>query len=264
MRVQDSGPYKPVRALARGIALLQRLNELGAARPAALAQSIQLDRTTTYRLLATLEALDLVRRSESSDEYVLTDGVRSLSDGFTMRDRTTQIVAAHMGKLFPNILWPNDFATFENGTMVIRETTHRFSPYSIHRAMIGSQRSLLVSALGRAAIAGATDAQLEAMLDILAGSAEKGVTSRAKMNDQVDFIRSDFERRGYAWSIGGTDSKISAIAVPVRTKVDVAALNLVFFSTAMGIEKAAERFLEPLQACAGDMERDLADLASYA
>jgi IclR family mhp operon transcriptional activator len=242
--------------------LLQRLNEVGTARPAALAQSVRLDRTTTYRLLATLEAMGLVRRSESSDDYVLTDGVRTLSDGFTARDRTTQIVAAHMGTLFPQVLWPTDFATFENGAMVIRETTHRFSPYSVHRAMVGRPRPLLVSALGRAALAGATDAQREAMLDILAGSAETGAVSRARMNDEVNFIISDFGRRGYAWSVGGTDSKISAIAVPVKTRSDIAALNLIFFSSAMGVEKAAERFLEPLKACARDVERDLADLSA--
>lgn len=262
--MHDSGPYKPVRALARGVALLQRLNQLGASRPAALAQSIQLDRTTTYRLLATLEAMGLVQRSGSSDVYVLTDGVRTLSDGFTARDRTTQIVAAHMGKLFPQVLWPTDFATFENGAMVIRETTHRFSPYSVHRAMVGRPRPLLASALGRAAIAGATDAQREAMLDILAGSSEMGLTSRANMNDQVDFIVSDFGRRGYAWSVGGTDSKISAIAVPVKTGAEIAALNLIFFSSAMGVEKAAKRFLEPLKVCADNVERDLADLTSDA
>lgn len=260
-RVRDSGPYKPVRALARGVALLQSLNQLGACQPAALAQSIQLDRTTTYRLLATLEAIGLVRRSGSSDEYVLTDGVRTLSDGFIARDRATQIVATHMGKLFPQVLWPTDFATFENGAMVIRETTHRFSPYSVHRAMVGRPLPLLASALGRAAVAGATDAQREAMLDILAGSGELGATSRASMNDQVDFLISDFERRGYAWSVGGTDAKISAIAVPVKTRADVAALNLIFFSSAMCVERAAKQFLEPLKACAYNVERDLADLA---
>lgn len=262
--MHDVGPYKPVRALARGLALLQRLNELGAARPAALARSVDLDRTTTYRLLATLEAMGLVRQSGSSDDYVLTDRVRTLSDGFTARDRTTQIVAAHMGKLFPEVLWPTDFATFENGAMVIRETTHRFSPYSVHRAMVGRPRPLLASALGRAALAGATDAQRVAMLDILAGSPEMGPTSRASLDVQVEFVISDFGRRGYAWSVGGTESKISAIAVPIKTRADIAALNLIFFSSAMGVEKAAERFLEPLKACARNVERDLAELTNDA
>lgn len=257
-----SKPYKSVRALGRGIALLQTLNELGGARPSALAKAADIDRTTAYRLLATLEEAGLVRQAASSDEFVLTERVRTLSEGFTARDRATQIVTTHLGTLFPKVLWPTDFATFENGAMVIRETTHRFSPYSVHRAMVGKPRPMLTSALGRAALAGANDAQRQTILDICRGKLARTAMAERQFADQVAHVLADYERRGYGWSVGGTEGKISAIGVPVRTGRDAAAINLVFFSSAMTVETAVGRFLEPLRECARLVEADLAQIES--
>ena len=250
-------PYRPVRALGRGLSILQELNRRGSARPAELARAAGLDRTTTYRLLATLEAAGMVRSSASSDEYVLTPNVRSLSDGFTERDRTTQIVTGHLGTLFQKVLWPTDFATFDRGAMVIRETTHRFSPYSVHRAMVGQPRPLLDSALGRAALAGASAEERATMLDIYRGI--RPDVSPETLDGQIAYLLDDYAQRGYGWSVGGSDKRISAIAVGVRTGGEAAAINLVFFRSASSVEAAAERFLDALRTCAAAVEASLAE-----
>jgi IclR family mhp operon transcriptional activator len=234
--------------------LLQALNRLGTARPAELAEAAGLDRTTTYRMLATLEEAGFVIKSDSSDAFILTERVRTLSDGFTARDRTTQIVTGHLGTLFQKVLWPTDFATFESGAMVIRETTHRFSPYSVHRAMVGQPRPLLTSALGRAALAGATPQDRTTMLDILRGAEPWIDAAKRRLEKQVSRILTDYAKRGYAWSVGGTEYKISAIGVAVRTGGAAAAINLVFFRSAMSVETAAERFLDAMRECAAGIE----------
>ena len=35
------------------------------------------------------------------------------------------------------VMWPTDLATLEHDAMIIRESTHRFSPFSIDVGMIG-------------------------------------------------------------------------------------------------------------------------------
>jgi IclR family mhp operon transcriptional activator len=260
-RILDEGeakrPYDQVRALARGIALIKELNRVGQARPSALASATALDRTTTYRLLATLEELGLVTQSPSTDEYVLTSAVKTLSEGFTERDRLLRIVAPQLGLLFQQVLWPTDFAVFERGHMVTRETTHRFSPYSVHRAVVGQPRSLLNSALGRAALAGASKAERANMLRIAAGA---GVldNARSSVESVVNLLLKDFATRGYAASIGYTDPRISAIALPVCSGGSmVGAINLVFFRSAMSVEVAAERYLAELKQCVASIESQL-------
>lgn len=257
--MSNDQPYKPVRALNRGLVILQELNRLGSGRPAELAKAAGIDRTTTYRLLATLAEAGLVRESSDRGDYMLTDRVRTLSEGFTQRDRMTQVVTPSLGALFQKVLWPTDFATFERGAMIIRETTHRFSPYSVHRAMIGQPRPLLNSALGRAALAGSTPVGRNTMIEIARGLIGDGDVSFRRFDEQIDHLLSDFAKRGFAFSVGGSDGRISAIGIPIATATGIAAaVNLVFFSSAMSVDQAAQRFLEPLRDCASIIERDLA------
>jgi IclR family mhp operon transcriptional activator len=41
------------------------------------------------------------------------------------------------GELLREVLWPTDISTLDVDAMVVRETTHRFSRLSFHRAMVG-------------------------------------------------------------------------------------------------------------------------------
>lgn len=256
--MSDRPPYRHVRALTRGLDLLQELNRRGHARVPELARATSIDRTTTYRMLATLAEYGLVKANAASDDYVLTPMVRRLSDGFTERDRTTLCVTPHLGKLFQQVLWPTDFAIFDAGAMIIRETTHRFSPYSVHRAMVGQPRPMLTTALGHAALAGAAPEERAAMIEIVRGA--QGGTERPSWIDaQVEQILSDYAHRGYSCSPGQANGRTAAIGLAVRTGAHIgAAINLVFFRSAMSIETAAERFLAPMRACVAEIEASLA------
>ena len=251
--------YRPVRALVRGIAVLRELNRMGCATPAEIARATGIDRTTTYRLLATLDSLGFVRTGPVGDEFVLTEAVRGLSEGYTSRDKTTQIVAHHLRALWQKVVWPTDFATFEQGAMIIRETTHPFSPYSIHRAMVGQPKPLLTSALGRAALAGSSPQHRATMLE-MTYSQNITQSETREIENRVDRIVTEYEQLGYAWSNGVRSGRVSAIAVSVSLKNgEAAALNLVFFKSAMSIGTAAERFLEALKLCASKIEEELSD-----
>jgi DNA-binding IclR family transcriptional regulator len=61
----------PIRALAKAVFLLEQLAEEREATPRRLAELIDEPRTTTYRLLRSLEALDLVESGSQSGSYRL-------------------------------------------------------------------------------------------------------------------------------------------------------------------------------------------------
>ena len=250
--------YKANHSLAKGLSLLSELNTLGRARPAELARRCGIDRTTTYRLLETLEGLGYVERSASDGFYVLAVRVRELSDGLTEYDRVSRVVGEEFATLLPQVRWPSDLAVFDRGWMVIRESTHRFSPYSVHRQMVGKRRPLLDSSLGRAVLAGVSAAEAGRILDI--AEAQGALTDPLPLaQERADRLREDFARRGYAWSIGGTDKRISAIGLPVSTGTGVpAAVNILFFTSALSIEEAAVHFLDSLRACVTQIETRLA------
>jgi len=154
-------------------------------------------------------------------------------------------------------MWPSDFATFEGGWMVIRETTHRFSPYSVHRAMVGRRRPLLDTAMGRAVLAGADEARREEMLEIALRHGTLAEGSGA-VGERVALLLSDYATRGYAWAVGGADRRISAIALPLCGPGHViGSINVLFFSSAISVEQAADRFLPLLSARIATIEQRL-------
>ena len=247
--------HRPVRALARGLALIAELNVSGPSSAHQLARKSGLNRTTCYRLLQTLQQEGFVTFDEDNALFGLTPQVRRLSEGMSTRDLSSQAALPPMFDLLKEVSWPSDFAVFELGWMMIRESTHSFSPFSVHRSMVGRGRSLMRSALGRAVLTAASPALRREMLEICASLVSEDAElarDRSFINRFVSRTKSD----GYASSIGETEQGISAIAVPIVGIGPVlGSLNIVFFSSAMAPEVAAKRYLQSMRQAAGDIER---------
>lgn len=251
-------PYVAVRALVRGLRLLSELALRGRSRPAELAEATGIDRATIYRLLETLRAEGYVALGEGDGRYGLTVAVRQLGEGFTELDQIRQVVAPELGRLLTQVLWPSDFASFELGGMVIRESTHRFSPFSVHRSMVGRVRSLTRSSLGQAALAAASPRERGLMLELAVATGQPDAGEAADTG-RIATVVAEVMERGYAWSIDGSEAGISAIAVPIRLRLGViAALNTIFFTSAMTPQEAARRYLAPMRETAAAIERGLA------
>lgn len=252
-------PYRPINALQRGLVVLEALNMVGRARPSELARATGIDRTTVYRILATLQQQGMVAASESDGAYMLTSRVRRLSDGFTDQDAVIRVVAPALGRLLPDVLWPSDYATFVDGRMVIQETSHRYSAFSIHRRMVGRVRPVLESALGRAVLAASSPGARATLLEVVRAHnpEEAEAASRPKL---IRRLVEDFAKLGYAWSIGGTETRMSAIALPVIAGERVfGAVNIVFFRSALTVDEAARRYLPALRRTVTDIADHVTD-----
>ena len=240
--------HAPVRALSRGLALLTELNALGPSTVLDLAHQTGLNRTTAYRLLDTLAEEGFVTYDRNTGRFALTPRVRRLSDGVTARDASGQAALPAMFALMRDVNWPSDFGVFDAGAMVIRESTHPFSAFSIHRTMIGRRRPFLRSAMGRAVLAAARADLRRDMLEITAGS-EHPDRAMARDPALVEAMVRQVRRDGYASSVGETEPNISAIALPVLDGGGevVGGLNIVFFRSAMTPQTAAGRYLGNLR-----------------
>lgn len=251
---QPASPYVPVRALARGLSILRALSRGGPASPAELAGLTGIDRTTVYRLLETLQREGVVTRNAHEHAYALAPAVRELSDGFTDTDMMAQAVGPELGALLAEVKWPSDFATFDAGRMVIRESTHRFSPYSPFRTMIGRRHPVLQSALGRAVIGSVGASERAELIALMTSDGAEIPTG------YVEMIVEDFRTHGYAQSVDGAAKGISAIALPVRApSIVLGALNIAFYTSAMTPREAARRYLEPLRDTVARIEARLID-----
>lgn len=249
--------HREVRSLSRGLAILAELSAGGTSSVQTLARKTGLNRTTCYRLLETLQREGYVIADEYSGRISLTPHIRRLSEGLHARDLYSQAALPAMFDLMTKIKWPSDFGVFDVGSLVIRESTHPFSPFSIHRAMIGRRRSLLRSSLGRALLTAAEPELRREMLEITASSNEEDA-ALAKDRSYVARIVAKTEEDGYGSSVDEVEGGISAIACAVGTGASViGSLNLIFFSSAMPIQTAARRYLPELRATVLEIERRL-------
>ncbi len=258
-------PYKDVQSLVKGLRLIELLSEAGWSKIGALSRAGEIQRTSAYRLVRTLEELGYVMRREEDGSVALTPKFARLADGLKDDDIVTQFAWPALFELSREVLWPCDFASLDGGKIVIRLSTHKISPMSIHRAMIGKERSLTRSALGLAVLSAMTPEELEATLMIverMGGSNAAEVRDRDLLNRMLDEVRS----RGYASAAGLTEAKISAIAMPVMSaqRMVAGAVNIVFFRSVMSTAQAADRYLEKLKECVARVEQSLIDFEERA
>jgi IclR family transcriptional regulator, mhp operon transcriptional activator len=239
--------HRSVRALSRGLALIGELNAHGPSSAQQLAARTGLNRTTCYRLLQTLKDDGYVAFDATNALFGLTPRVRMLSEGVSSRDLSSQAALPPMMTLLKQVSWPSDFSVFELGYAMIRESTHSFSPFSVHRSMVGRRRSLVRSSLGRAILTAASPALRRQMLEISASLAPEDAAI-ARDRGFIDHVVARTRKDGYASSVGETEQGISAIALPILGNGPVlGSLNIVFFSSSMTPQVAAKRYLRSLK-----------------
>jgi IclR family mhp operon transcriptional activator len=267
MRPRTESEYTTVRSLVRGLDLLCAMNsyEKGRASLAQLAEHTGLHRTTVRRLLETLIDEGYVRRSESDDRYVLALKVRSLSEGFTDDVRVASVAGPALAELIQQVRWPSDLCTPDGGSMLIRESTHRFSPLSFHKAMVGQRLPMLLTAAGRAYFAYCADEEREALLTLLRHDPQQQrFAGDARF---IDNLLTQTRSRGYASNEGdwAAEHKVGAIAIPLfvagRT---IASINIIYLTRAISHAEAAVRYLPALHRAGRQIEAALAEPAPEA
>lgn len=267
MNADSQTDYKTVRGLTRGLTLLNLLNRLsGGASVSVLADLSGLHRTTVRRLLETLQGEGYVRRSTSDDSFRLTLKVRQLSEGFCDEHWISALAAPLLGGLLREVSWPTDISTPDVDAMVVRETTHRFSRLSFHRAMVGRRLPLLQTASGLTWLAFSPENERRQIIELLA-SRPKEEYQLAREPLRLEEILQRARHKGYGenYQRWEREEKIASIAVPVRSEQQViGCLNLVYIAKAMTITQAAEKYLPALQRVAGQIEQGIEAQQIYA
>lgn len=252
-------PYKDVRSLARGLQVLKALNSApgGIATTTELAEACGIHRTTVKRLLETLRTEGFVRAGEREGQYYLTFEVRRLSEGFEDEAWVAKVASPRMQAAVSELMWPCDLGTMESGFMVVRESTHRFSVLSQHRAMIGEKMPLFVTALGRAYLAACKDDEREALLALL-GQRNDWIGEMARDRHTVEATVQETRARGYAYNDGEwiREAHFAAVAVPVFAGERLlAVLNMIFPKTVVASSDLQQRFVPALQRLAAQIGR---------
>ena len=253
--------FGAVRSLQRGLEILEAVNHHSGLRASKVAQIIGVPRPTAYRLLETLEGMGLVARGSSQDSWRPTLKTKSLSSGFRDEDWVAQIAVPQMMKLGRRILWPLDLVTFTNYRMVIRESTHNISPFSVDHGMVGRELPVLDTAGGRAYLAYVSTQEREQILSGL----------RSELGDQnvdyredgaLSYILKNTLALGVGFRIKGFNPRTMSISAPIMGRErPIGCLTMIWIASAMKFDEALTTHKDALRATADAISTDLMRLS---
>jgi IclR family transcriptional regulator, mhp operon transcriptional activator len=244
-----------VRSLERGLALLIAMNRRKLPSVVELAHDTRLPRPTVYRLLETLNRAGFVTRSSPADRFCLTPKVRSLSDGFLEDDWIADVAAPLMAQFTRDLVWPAALMTFEQGRMLVRETTHEASVLSIDHGMVGRSLPMLRTAAGRCYLACCSTSERRAILEMLARS-PAAEDQAAREKERVGALLDAIRAKGFAIQDREINPKATSMAIPVRAGAHMlGCLSLIWISSALTIAEAEQRLLPPLRSVAERIEQ---------
>lgn len=252
--------YKPVRALERGLAILEVVNLRDGMNTLEIADRSNLTRPTTYRLLETLQHLGFVEQSQSDGSWRPTLRCHLLSAGFLDKAWIGQVAMPEMVALGAEILWPVDLVTYSEAAMLVRESTHKASPFSFDVGMVGTHLPMLLTAGGRAYLSFCPEEERKQILEIMRNS---GRIEHAYAHDPkyIEMIVGKTLERGYGFRAEEFKSHTVSISMPIR-KADrpIACLTIISLKSAISLEEQARKFAEPLRRTCDRIEAKIADL----
>jgi IclR family transcriptional regulator, mhp operon transcriptional activator len=243
-----------IRAIKRGLSVLQAINRSGSLRLMDISLTTGLPYPTVCRIVETLVEAGMIEREASVRKYRPTALVQTLSAGYQEDHALAVRARPHIVALCQKVNWPITIATRVGNRMMIRDSTHRLTTLTFNNYAPGYTLPLLECSVGKAYVAYCDDDERE---NIIAGlkKMKTEVDDRACLILQDGFIVKRILEDGYATHeynlYTESPGKTSSLGVPIFVDGKLAgALGLIFFSSAMSVKNAARDFVDEMKHCA--------------
>lgn len=247
-----------VRSIERGMRVLSEVSRHKGVRPAEVAKALGIPRPTVYRILSSLEALGYVKSSSPDNRFRVTIKTRAIADGYDDETIASEFGSPAIQDLQSEIVWPVDLLTYEDGVMVVRESTLSKSPMAIDRNMIGTRGPVLRTAAGRAWLAFSPDKEREICLNMLRLRNDPDDIPFLEQG-MLDNLLNKCREVGYGMRLGEKYiPKTSSIAMPVKHNDQIiACLSVIWITSAMSYSQARETLVGPMKKVVLSMENNL-------
>ena len=246
--------HDAVRALSRGLDVLDALETGDGMLLRDLHRSTTLPKPTLLRLLATLERRGYVTQRLADGRWRRTLRGRSPPPS-EPKERLLDCSKPVLRDLCRDVAWPSDVAVYREGTMEIIDTTRDLSPLAIDPVPVGLRVSLLTSGLGRAWLAYSSETEREQAIakaclqpEVIQLTAEKQNAIAAAL---ARTRRNGYGRRSRVGTMKPSRQGDIGIAVPIVSADHLlGCINIVWRSAAMDEAMFVRRYLPRLRAAA--------------
>lgn len=212
----DSQERYIVPGLERGLRLLGEFSRTDRTLSAAeLARRLQIPRSTVFRLLATLEMMGFVERTDGGREFKLGMAVLRLGFEYLASLELTELGRPLLERLRDDIQLPCNLVVRDGRSIVYVAKSVAPTPFA-STVNVGTRLPAHATVLGRVLLEDLTMPELrqlypEPRLEVFSDSTPRTV------EELFDMVQRDRER-GYVLQEGFFEASISSIAAPVRDR----------------------------------------------
>ncbi len=178
-----------------------------------LAARLKLDRSTTYRILLTLEKSGMVERDEKTGEYALGVGALEIGNAYLGQTDLVQIAKPIMADLAAKARETVNLAVLSDGEILYIDKVD--SPRSVGvMSKIGQRNPVYCTALGKALLAFQPERERDRILKAIRFKplTPNTITSKKGLLRELEGIH----RRGYALDRREIEEDVECIAAPIR------------------------------------------------
>ena len=251
---------KTIRALERGLNIMQILQTKGSATLNEIYKVSGLPRPTILRILRTLEGAGWVRRGLEDGFYRNSFKIEGMVSSLDQTDKLAEISTPYLDALCRKASWPSDLTVLSSSglCMELKETSRSLTPFLLNRDNIGHKINLPLSAVGRAYLAFCDENECTTILANLRKS--KNLVNKLIHNEEK-FLNDLNKIRGVGYATrepefgGGQeplrsefDDGLNAIAVPIQLDKSVlGCISLVWLRKAVPVQDIIGEYLIDLQ-----------------
>lgn len=262
MKAGPTRSFKPVEAVVRALKVLRVVNEEQASSVASIHKHTGLDKATIVRMLETLAHEGYVVRDPERALYSPTAQTLLLSQGYDKSRWVAGIAEPTLLQFRNTIGWPSDIALFDRDAMVVVQTSRGSGSLSFNRQP-GFRSPMLVTSIGLCYLAFCGEDERQRIIEHLAAQPQQW-NELAHQPQRLDALLAQVREDGYAvmsddYSNQVFSNNVWAIGVPVMHEQTLfASMNIIMLKSAVTLEEARARLLQPLQRTAAEIARHLA------
>jgi len=258
---------KTIRALERGIDVLQLLQTANAASLHDLHRTTRLAKATLMRVLLTLERRGLVWQRMADGAYLPSHTLQARARHLDDEHHLVEVASPVLERLVRSVDWPSILAVPRLDYMEVIETNRPRSYFHhIPLGPVGFRINIPRSATGRAYLAFCGGAEREAILARLRASPQAG-NAPARRGAWVARMLNEIRRKGYAErepDFGGHydkprsawDDGRNSIALPISVGgTVVGCVNLTWIAKVAPVQEIVRRHLASLRQATEEISR---------
>lgn len=262
---------KSIRALARGLEVLQLIQVSEALTLHDLHRITKVPKASLLRILKTLMEEGMIWQRIVDDAYVASYSLSELASRIDRESRLVEIASPVLERLSEEVKWPSILAVPRLTHLEVKETNAPRSYFHhIPLGPIGFEINYLRAATGRAYLAFCEQPKREAILDRLRQSDRPG-DRLARAPEAVERILEETRRRGFGirdHDFGGhfdegraaVDDGRDSLGVAIQVGASVpGAINVTWAQRALNRQAAGDLFADKVIAAAQEIAARLAE-----